>query len=83
MGLNNITLSILLSISLSSQADNIIKDKVTCVTDSIVIGSIVELDESKGILSQRERMNMWREAITKKLIELERTQEEIEYFENY
>ena len=78
MGLNNITLSILLSISLSSQADNSINDKVTCAADSIV-----ELDESKGILSQRERMNMWREAITKKLSEMERTQEEVEYFENY
>ena len=44
---------------------------------------MVELDESKGILPQRERMNMWRKAITKKLIELERTQEEVEYFENY
>jgi hypothetical protein len=83
MGLNNITLTILLSISLSSQADNSIKDKVTCTADSIVINSIVELDESKGILSQIERMNMWREAITKKLSELERTQEEVEYFENY
>ena len=78
MGLNNITLSILLSISLSSQADNSIKDKVTCAADSIV-----ELDESQRILSQRERTNMWREAITKKLIELERVQEEVEYFENY
>ena len=83
MGSNNITLSILLSISLSSQADNSIKDNVTCAADSIVINSIVELDESKGILSQRERMNMWREAIIKKLSEMERTQEEVEYFENY
>jgi len=72
----NIMLSTLFTISLGSQADNSIKDKVNCAADSIVINSMLEFNELGGLPSRTERMYVWGSAATKKLVELGKTPKE-------
>jgi len=68
--LKNTILLALLAISLGSQADNSIEDKINCAANAIVFNLMFADEDNPELPSQKERIAVWNDAIIKKLIEL-------------
>jgi hypothetical protein len=68
--IKKLMLVILLAVNLGSQADDSIKDKVNCAADAIVFNLMFADKDNPDIPPQKERIAVWSNAITNKLIEL-------------
>lgn len=68
--IKRLMLPVLLVINISSQANNSIEDQVNCSANAIVFNSMFSDENNPELPSQRERISVWSDAITNKLINL-------------
>lgn len=67
--MKKLMLVMLLAVNLGSQADDSITDKVNCAADAIVFNLMFADKDNPDIPPQKERIALWDNAITEKLIE--------------
>ena len=72
-------LLVLIIISYSSKADSDIDSKLNCAADAIVFNLMFADKDNPNISSQKERIAVWNDAITRKLVESGKDLTEAEY----
>jgi|GEM_PF-1240273 hypothetical protein len=81
--IKKLILSTLLVVTFSGRADDNIEDKLTCAADAITIHSMIailaqEVSDYKNIDYANKRADVWLKAISKKLVVLGKTPEEVD-----